>query len=121
MHRWFDLPTGPSPNKWKHFTLYHSRFLAKRDSHHYSALCVADKLALALTWRWLYLLGTNLTGEIHEYMRGQCARTPAGNRSQWQWISDVQTYVRAWAFEHQHCDKSDAWTGTKRDLAISSN
>lgn len=103
---------------WAAFVARHSRFLAKRMNRPFSRLCVADKLALAITPRWLYLLQTNLTGEIHEYMKGQGARTPAGQRSQWQWITDVQAYVRAWAYEH--CDgRTDSWTGTKRDLAIS--
>jgi hypothetical protein len=102
---------------WFCFTLNHSRFLAKKHPTRHSRLCVADKLALAMTWRWLYLICTNLTGEIHEYMKGQGARTPAGERSQWEWITDVQKYVRAWAYEHRDC-RTDTWTGTKRDLAI---
>lgn len=100
---------------WRTFTLYHSRFLAKRDGARFSKLCVADKLAIALTPKWLYLILTNLTGEIHEYMQGKSARTPAGERSQWQWYGDVQKYCRAWAYEHRDC-REDLWTGTKREL-----
>lgn len=102
--------------EWHKFTLYHSRFLAKKHGRPVSRLCVADKLAIYQTWRWLYLLQTNLTGEIHEYMKGSGARTPAGERSQWEWLRDVRLYCRAWALEHKDC-KPDTWTGTKRDLA----
>lgn len=133
MHRWFDggnvwlaseddnadlwdVKPIKSSSGWYRFTKYHSRFLAKRDSVQFSKLCVADKLAIAIIPRWIYLLQTNLTGEIHEYMRGQGARTPAGERTQWQWITDVQAYCRAWAYEHRDM-KFDGWTGTKRDMA----
>lgn len=104
-------------SKWHDLTLYHSRYLAKKNGRNYSRLCVADKLAIALTPKWLYLILTNLTGEVHEYMEGKNARTPAGDRSQWQWYGDVQRYCHAWAWEHREI-KEDKWTGTKRDLAI---
>ena len=42
-------------NSWGDFTRYHSRFYAKRDGRHFSRLCVADKLSLALTPAWLYI------------------------------------------------------------------
>lgn len=106
------LAVGP----WFCFTLYHSRFLAKKHLMTPSRLCVADKLAIYSTWRWLYLIQTNLTGEIHEYMKGTGARTPAGERSQWEWLRDVRLYCKAWAIEHKDC-KPDTWTGTRRDLA----
>jgi hypothetical protein len=132
MGEWFDrchpdnhdcIPYMVDPERetrWYFFALYHSRFLAKQAGKPFSRLCAADKLALAMTWRWLYLLQTNLTGEIHEYMRGQGARTPAGECSQWHWITDVQTYVRAWAWEHRD-GRADKWTGTIRDLCINDN
>lgn len=103
---------------WYWFTLFHSRFYAKKHQKAFSRLCVADKLAIALTPGWLYLLQANLTGEISEYMQGADARTPALGRSQTQWFSDVQDYCRAWAYEHRD-GKTDEWTGTKRDLAFS--
>lgn len=116
----YPLPLGGFKRdynyRWLHFTLLHSRFYAKQLSLPFSKLCVADKLAIDLTWRWLYLIQTNLTGEIHEYMKGTSARTPAGDRSQWRWLTDVQRYCRAWAFEHQDMRK-DLWTGTRRDMA----
>jgi hypothetical protein len=35
----------------------------------YSHLCVADKLAIAITPAWLYLPMVKVTGEIKEYMK----------------------------------------------------
>ncbi len=102
---------------WGDFTLLHSRFYAKKLRRQYSRLCVADKLLVALTPQWLYLLQSNLSGEIHEYMKGTGARTPAGERTQRKWLTDVQRYCRSWAYEHKD-GKTDSWTGTIRDLAI---
>ena len=97
--------------RWYWFTLLHSRYYARRHGRPFSRLCVADKLAFAITPRWLYLLQGNLTGEIGEYMHGFGARTPAGGRTQRQWLADVQRYCRAWAMEHRD-GKADTWTGT---------
>ena len=103
--------------RWGDFTLLHSRFYAKRLAKPFSRLCVADKLAIALTPAWLYLRQASVTRELQEYMRGTAARTPAGPRSPVQWYSDVQAYCRAWAYEHRD-GRDDTWTGTKRDLAL---
>ena len=103
--------------KWHTFCFYHSRYLAKRDDRPFSRLCVADKLAIALTPAWLYLPLSRLSGELEEYMRGQGGRTPAGDRSPWEWYRDVQRYCKAWAWAHVD-GKRDTWTGTIRDLAI---
>lgn len=119
MNRLFDHPKNPEGGRhWFFFCLLHSRFYSKRLGLPFSRLCVADKLALSLTPRWLYLIQSNLTGEIHEYMHGTGARSPAGNRSQWQWLTDVQNHCKKWALEHVD-GKPDSWTGSKRDLAIS--
>jgi hypothetical protein len=124
---WFTQFTGgvcdliwgrcPQGQTWYCFTLYHSRYLAKRYGVGYSPLCVADKLGTALPPQWLYLLQANLTGEIWEYMNGSGARTPAGERTQRQWLAAVQRYCREWAYVHRD-GRSDGWTGTRRDLAI---
>ncbi len=106
---WFGL-------EWYRLCMYHSRFLAKRDHEPFSQLCVADKLAITLTPAWLYLPLAKLSGELEEYMRGQGARSPAGERTPAEWLRDVQDYCRAWAIEHAD-GREDIWTGTKRDLA----
>ena len=107
-----DRPRGT----WWEFCYYHSRFLAKRDGEPFSRLCVADKLAIALTPAWLYLPLARASGELEEYMLGQNARTPAGLRSPDHWFQDVQRYCEQWTIEHADC-RPDTWTGTKRDLA----
>src|SRR4051812_8551241 len=55
--------------KWRNFTLYHSRFYAKKNNSHFSKLCVADKLSIVLEPWWLYLPRVNWSGEIDEYMK----------------------------------------------------
>ena len=62
---WGYQPEGQS---WAHFCLFHSRSFAKRFHQPVSRLCAADKLAFAVTPRWLYLPMVTLTGEIHEYL-----------------------------------------------------
>ena len=54
--------------RWHDFALYHSRSMAKKEGATFSKLCVADKLALAMTPRWFYIAVATLTGEIKEYM-----------------------------------------------------
>jgi hypothetical protein len=92
---------------WGDFTLYHSRFYARRRNRPYSQLAVADKLAVTLVPAWLYVPMVSLTGEINEYMnhtskkegtfnRGVVARNP------WLWYSDLRTHLRGWAEDHKH-------------------
>lgn len=54
---------------WYEFTLYHSRYYAKRKDAKPSKLCYADKLAFVITPQWLYLPMAQWTGEIEEYMK----------------------------------------------------
>lgn len=55
-------------HKWKQFSLYHSRYYAKKYGANPSKLCFADKLSFCVTPRWLYLPMVNATGEIKEYL-----------------------------------------------------
>jgi len=100
--------------EWSVLCRYHSRFLAKKYRHDYSRLCVADKLALALTPAWLYLPLAKLSGELQEYMEGT-----AGERTPGQWYRDIQRYCKAWAAEHSD-GRPDEWTGTVGDLDVPS-
>lgn len=111
---------APEKTTWRDFCLYHSRFYAKRDNKPYSKLCVADKLAIALTPWWIYLPLVNLTGEIHEYMALSESRTAAGEpkyahmkhntkSGQKNWYFDVQHYLTLWVEEHKEL-KEDNWT-----------
>ena len=100
---------------WLYFMACHSRFLAKQLGHRPSALCMADKLSMALYPTWLYLLLANATGEIREYMR-DAQKNLAKNgamadavTSQREWFERVKTYVREYVAEHKD-GKADTWT-----------
>ena len=101
---------------WYNFTLYHSRFLAKRSGAKFSKLCVADKLAICLTPKWLYLPMANWSGEIKEYMKDSVKNTggfvPTTN-DQIQWKNGVDVYVKNWVEEHKDM-KEDTWTSANR-------
>lgn len=113
MHVLFDKK--PDGTLWRDFSLYHSRFYAKKHGVHFSRLCVADKLATALMPTWLYLLVGNATGEIKEYMSGAPGRTPGAGRSQAAWFREVKEYLRAWCEEHKD-GRKDEWTGGDREI-----
>jgi hypothetical protein len=110
--------------KWYNFSLYHSRFYAKKDNQSPSRLCVADKLAITLTPAWLYLPMSNWTGEIHEYMKLAKARETAGEQvnkyesmklnsvNQKEWYKGVQIYLKRWAYAHKE-NQNDTWTPKK--------
>ena len=57
-------------SEWHDLCLLHSRFYAKRLTQPFSRLCVADKLAIALTPSWLYIPMVRLTCEIDNTDRG---------------------------------------------------
>jgi hypothetical protein len=99
--------------EWYRFTLYHSRFYAKKNKAQFSKLCVADKLAICSTWRWLYLLSVNLTGEVKEYMAlaDKMNELPLGLQQK-QWHEGMTTYVRKWVSEYKDI-KPDTWTQDK--------
>ena len=97
---------------WGDFSLYHSRFLAKRHGAQPSRLCIADKLALVLTPTWLYVPMARATGEIHEYMRDYQSSNPgapphAGDMRRWH--TNMREYVRQWVEEHRD-GRPDTWT-----------
>lgn len=103
-------------NRWHDFTLFHSRFMAKKCHRPHSRLCVADKLATVLVPAWLYLLLTNLTGEIREYMDvsqhregGKYSHEIRILDSQREWFESMCTYMRAWIAEHKD-GRQDTWT-----------
>jgi hypothetical protein len=102
--------------RWHDFTLYHSRFLSKKNGAQYSKLCVADKMAIWITPAWLYLPMVRLTGEIKEYMK-DAERNSNGtikySDSAKVWYHNVQAYVLKWVKEHKEI-KEDTWTPTTR-------
>ncbi len=108
--------------KWHDFTLYHSRFLAKKNGAQYSKLCVADKLAISITPAWLYLPMVKATGEIKEYMK-DAEKSSNGELkvqdSEILWKKGVDEYVKKWVEEHKEI-KEDTWTPSDR-TAINEN
>lgn len=137
MHTLFDWPRIVTRQngcrdynyRWLHFSLLHSRYYAKTLGLPFSRLCVADKLAIALTPAWLYLPMVRATGEIREYMAHAKHRL-VGNENvsaeerrqlvgagEQAWYVGVQSYCRRWAYEH--CDgKQDTWTSDARNRAV---
>lgn len=125
----FDHTTDePCYGKWEAFTLLHSRYLAKTLGQQPSQLCMADKLAIALTPAWLYLPMVNATGEIREYMAHAKHRVVGNTNvsgeelrlvtsdSQREWYAGVQSYCRRWAYEHRG-GEVDTWTSDARNRA----
>ena len=125
MHRLFDnrmvgnhiLPIERANDKfyeiffiWYNFTLYHSRYYAKRNNAQISKLCVADKYAFCVLPKWLYLLLCNMSGEIKEYMitsRQREGKEPLTNQS--EWYDRVYKYMQDWTKEHKD-NLNDSWT-----------
>lgn len=122
----FD-PVTRRGGEWYYFTLLHSRYYAKSLQQQPSRLCMADKLAIALTPAWLYLPMVRWTGEIHEY-RAHAVHRLKGNEAvnaderrrilgdERAWYSGVQDYCRRWAYEHRD-GRIDTWTSDARQRA----
>jgi hypothetical protein len=68
---------GPA---WADECYRHSRYWSQRMGMPVSRLCLADKLAFAITPAWLYLPMARWTGELAEYMERSQERQ-AGDRS----------------------------------------
>lgn len=114
--------------RWYLFALTHSRYFAKTIGRRPSRLCMADKLAIALTPAWLYLPMVRATGEIREYMAHAKHRV-LGNinitdeekarvvsQNQRDWYAGVQSYCRRWAVAHRD-GAIDTWTSDARNRA----
>ena len=103
--------------RWHDFALFHSRYYAKAVGGKPSKLCFADKLAFALTPRWLYLPMARATGELTEYLKN--AQT--AESSNWKgarytakaWHAALCKYMRDWVELHKD-DAEDTWTRSDR-------
>lgn len=105
---------------WGDFVLLHSRFIAKQRGRRPSPLCLADKLAIVVTPRWLYLRLAMLTGEIGEYMAKSARNNETGQKyaaagmydgdDLIEWHRDMINYVTRWVEEHKD-GREDTWTG----------
>lgn len=114
---WLVLASGHWIGKWGQFSLYHSRYYAKRNGRSVSRLCFADKLSFALTPRWLYLPAVTATGEINEYLKNaQKADSghwkPTGDDKR-VWHAQLCEYMRNWVEEHKD-GAVDTWTDANR-------
>lgn len=95
-------------SEWYDFSLYHSRFYAKKNNKHISRLCIADKYALCLEPWWLYLPRVWLSGEIKEYMSaaknndGKYVHMTLSTKSMRQWFKTVQEYLTEWVHQHKN-------------------
>lgn len=126
--RTFRFSDGGPIGSWGQFALLHSRYYAKSLCCQPSRLCIADKLAIALTPAWLYLPAVRATGEIHEYMAHAKHRIQGNERvsddekrrlvsgDQAAWYSGVQDYCARWAYAHKD-GAVDTWTSSARQRA----
>jgi len=103
--------------RWYEFVRYHSRYLAKLDHRMPSVLCLADKLAIAVTPAWLYVPMARLSGEIREYRsretRSETSKGWAGvydsEGSDYEWFRRVGKWAAAYVAEHRD-GRMDTWT-----------
>lgn len=108
--------------KWRDFTMYHSRYYAKKNGAQPSKLCFADKLAFCVTPRWIYIVMTSWTGEIIEYMRQ--APMFKSKPENWKpdlidkliWYKYVDTSMTNWVVEHID-GRTDTWTNGNRNTS----
>jgi hypothetical protein len=118
---------------WAEFTLYHSRYYAKKKGARPSRLCIADKLAIALTPAWLYIPLTRLTGELREYMRNSAAtiedaahsthytdyeRACYGSNNPWRWYDGLQHEMARWVAKQMAEGGDDDWTRVRHPQEV---
>lgn len=112
---------------WCLFSLLHSRFYAQAAQAPFSRLCVADKLAICLEPRWLYLPRVWLSGELAEYLqragRGKYHKDYRAGEVQAlldtgraiDWHRGMTMSMRRWIEEHGH-EARDGIGSTATDL-----
>lgn len=90
--------------KWSMFTLTHSRYFAKRYNLEPSKLCVADKLATAMTPAWLFIPLAWLSGELKEYRNeaknGKYKEANVYDDSVLSWYRKVRTNLYDWVYKN---------------------
>lgn len=80
---------------WQDLTRYHSWYYANKYSKETSQLWAADKLAVCLEPKWLYLPRIRWTGEIKEYMDLSAATFDSPE----QWHKWVTRHLRRKAYQ----------------------
>lgn len=99
--------------KWESECFRHSRYWCQRTGLPISRLCLADKLAFALTPASLYLPMARWTGELAEYMErsrdrqaGDKGFTPdeladLNSGDERRWLRGLQSYTLRWVDRHR--------------------
>ena len=113
--------------EWADECYCHSRYWSRRMGLPISRLCLADKLAFAMTPGWLYIPMARWTGELAEYMQRSKERQ-AGDRSFTDeeltllnsgnpraWLRGLQSYTLRWVERH-HAEFVKG--GAKRAIAL---
>ena len=98
--------------EWADECYRHSRYWSKRMGLPVSRLCLADKLAFAITPAWMYIPMARWTGELDEYMQRSKERQ-AGDQSftdeeitllnsgdPHAWLRGLQSYTLRWVEQH---------------------
>jgi hypothetical protein len=117
LSKWLVLADGIWIGPWGQFSLYHSRYYAKRNGRPVSRLCFADKMSFPLTPAWLYLPAVTATGEINEYLKN-AQKADSGH---WKptgydkrlWHRQLCEYMTKWVDEHK-TGAADTWTDANR-------
>lgn len=100
-------------DKWGYEALLHSRYYAKKNKMRPSRLCYADKLAIILMPKWMYIPLVWLTGEWIEYRDAHSHETMIGPQCGIvAWYDEMRAYVGDWLY-HNKFGQEDTWTKTK--------
>ena len=89
---------------WYNLALYHSRYYAKRHGVEVSKLCAADKIAMTLEPRWLYLPRVILSGEFREFRERATSKygvAPELVKKPKDWHRITVQYLRDWFDEYR--------------------
>lgn len=97
--------------EWGDFCRYHSRSWAAAAGKPVSRLCVADKLAVVLMPRWLYLLLVRFSGEDREYMAlcesGKYAALGVVTVDRITWHASMVGYLAGWCARNKDGGRYD--------------
>ena len=110
----------------------HSRCWSRRMGLRLSRMCLADKLAFALTPAWLYIPMTRWTGELAEYMERPRERQAGDlgftdkelaliqSAMPTEWLRGLQSYRLRWV-ERQLAEflKDGSFCGEQRTAVVS--
>ena len=121
--RIMDRLFGP---RWGRECYCHSRYWSRRMGLPVSRLCLADKLAFAITPAWLYIPMARWTGELAEYMQQSRERPPEDrdftdeelmlirSSEPQEWLCGLQGYTLRWVVRQQRA--ASLKDGPVRDL-----